>query len=178
MTLHETPPYLNLVLTGPMGVGKTAVGKAVARRFAATFLDLENEILAREGQAADEIRELFGGARLKALEATLIRDLTLQRQAVLSISGPAVTDEANRARLAESGVIMCLTCSINEILRRLHVARGAWFHSPYNRAVMLSRLKREWQVTTLDLPKLDTTRLAVEDAASIVIEFWLTHTLT
>jgi shikimate kinase len=175
MTIFDAAPYRNLILTGPMGVGKTSLGRAAARRLNAEFFDLENEILTREGQSAEEIRELFGEARLKALETALIHDLTLHRHAVLVVSGPAVVDDPNRLRLAESGAILCLTCAVNEILRRLHVARGAWFHSPANRGMLISRLKREWRVTTLDLPKLDTTRLSVEEAADAAIEFWFSH---
>ncbi|MGQ9849564.1 MAG: shikimate kinase [Aggregatilineaceae bacterium] len=173
--VFETAPYQNLTLTGPMGVGKTTVGREVARRLGATFFDLENEILTREGQSAEEIRELFGEARLKTVEAATIRDLTLQRHAVLVVSGPAILDDLNRARLAEAGPILCLTCRLDEILRRMHVARGAWFHNPANRAALLSRLKREMRVTTLDLPRLDTTHLPVEAVTAAVITFWLEH---
>ncbi|MBI5959721.1 MAG: AAA family ATPase [Chloroflexi bacterium] len=175
MTLFETAPYQHLTLTGPMGVGKTTIGRAVAQRLRAEFYDLENEILAREGQPAESIRELFGEARLKALETTVIRDLTLRRHAVIVVSGPALTDETNRTRLAEFGPVLCLTCSLNEILRRVHVARGAWFHTPANRGVLLSRLKREWRVTTLDLPKLDTSRLSVDETIEAVTGFWLSQ---
>lgn len=173
MTLFETAPYQHLTLTGPMGVGKTTIGRAVAQRLKADFFDLENEILAREGQSAETIRELFGEARLKALETTAIRDLALRRHAVIVISGPALVDETNRVRMTEFGPVLCLTCALNEILRRVHVARGAWFHTPANRGMLLSRLKREWRVTTLDLPKLDTSRLSVEETIEAVTDFWL-----
>ncbi len=175
MTLYEGAPYRNLTLTGPMGAGKTSIGRAVARQLGAAFFDLETEILSREGQSADEIRELFGESRLNALEANAIRDLSLHRHAVLVISGPAMLDEANRARLIDTGPVLTLTCAVNEILRRLYVTRGAWFHNPNNRATLISRLKREWRVTTLDLPRLDTTALTIEEASAAVIEFWLKH---
>lgn len=175
MTLFESAPYQNLTLTGPMGVGKTTVGRAVAQRLHAEFYDLENEILAREGQSASEIRELFGEARLRALEATTLRDLSLRRHAVIVVGGPALLDEANRTRLAGSGPILCLTCSLDEILRRVHMARGAWFHNPGNRGVLLSRLKREQRITLLDLPKLDTSRLSTDETINKVITFWFNH---
>ncbi len=72
-------------------------------------------------------------------------------------------------------MVLCLTCALNEILRRIYVARGAWFHNPANRGVMLSRLKRELRITTLDLPQLDTSQLTVLEAADAVREFWLTR---
>ena len=64
---------------------------------------------------------------------------------------------------------------LNEILRRIYAARGAWFHNPANRGIMLSRLKRDLRVQRLDLPQLDTTRLSVEEAAAAVIAFWIEH---
>lgn len=175
MTLYETAPYENLILTGPMGTGKSAVGRAVAQRLKGDFFDLENEILTREGQSADDIRALFGEARLKALETTTIHDLTLHRHAVIVVGGTAVLEEVNRARLTDSGVLLCLTCALDEILHRIYAARGAWFHNPANRGVMLSRLRRELRMTKLDLPQIDTTRLSVAQAADAVITFWIEH---
>ena len=176
MTLFlDSAPYQNLTLTGPMGAGKTAVGRMVAERLQTRFFDIENEILLREGQSVGDIRELFGESRIKTLQAELIRDLTLHRHAVLAISGPALLDQDNRTRLTESGPVLCLTCALNEILRRLYVARGAWFQNPANRGVLLSRLKREQRVAELDLPQLDTTRLSIEETTDAVITFWLDH---
>ncbi len=172
MTLYESAPYLNLILTGPMGVGKTTVGRAVARRLMAEEYDVDTEIMKREGQTADEIRQLFGEARLKTLQAEAIRELTLRRHSVIIVSGPAMLDDANRQRLADSGVILCLTCTLNEILRRMHVAHGAWFHNPAHRGAVLSQLKRELRVASLDLPRLDTSMLSIEDTTAAVISFW------
>lgn len=174
-TLFDSAPYQDLTLTGPMGVGKTIIGRAVAQQLKAQFFDLENEVQRREGQSAEQIRELFGEARLKALEVDTIRDLSLQRHTVIVVGGPALLNEVNRARLLEAGPILCLTCTLNEILRRLHGARGAWFHNPANRGVILSRLKRELRVTQLALPKLDTSQLSVEETTAAVIEFWFNH---
>lgn len=175
MTIYDGAPYFNLILTGPKGVGKTTIGRMIGQRLGVEVFDLETEIMTREGQPADEIRALFGEARLKALEAAAIGDLALRRQSVLIIPGTAMLEETNRTRLAESGVILCLTCPLNEQLRRLHAARGAWLHNPYNRATMLSRLKREHAVTTLGLTTLDTSRLTTEEAVSAAIEFWREH---
>lgn len=174
-TVFESTPYQNLVVTGPLGVGKTTVGRAVGRALNVKVFDLENEILAREGQSAGQIRELFGEARLKALEAEMIHELTLRRQSILVISGPAVLDDVNRERLLEAGPIICLTCTLNEILRRMHVARGAWFHNPANRAALLSRLKRELRVTALVMPRVDTSALTVDQTATALTEFWFSH---
>ncbi|NLE52733.1 MAG: AAA family ATPase [Chloroflexi bacterium] len=176
MTLYDGAPYFNLILTGPKGVGKTTIGRMIGSRLGVDVLDLETEILAREGQSADEIRALFGEARLKALEAAAVSELALRRQSILIVPGATMLEETNRSRLAESGVMLCLVCPLNEQLRRLHAARGAWFHNPYNRATMLSRLKREQAVTALGLTTIDTSRLSAEAAADTAIELWQEHT--
>jgi shikimate kinase len=56
ITLFESAPYQNLIVTGSMGVGKTSIGRAIAHRLKAAFYDLENEVLGREGQSPEEIR--------------------------------------------------------------------------------------------------------------------------
>lgn len=175
MTIFDSAPYQNLTLTGPMGVGKTSIGRRVAQQLGAEFYDLDNEILAREGQSADEIRELYGEARLKTLETQVIRELTLRRHAIIAVGGAAMLQAINRSRLMDTSSVLCLTCALNEILRRLHVARGAWFHNPANRGVLFSRLKRELGVTALDLMQLDTTRLSSDETTTAVIEFWFSR---
>ncbi|NDJ79277.1 MAG: AAA family ATPase [Chloroflexi bacterium] len=175
MTVFDAAPYRTLTLTGPMGVGKTTIGREIARQLKAELYDLDNEILAREGQSSDQIREIFGEARLKTLEREAVHELSLRRSAVIVINGTAMLDEINRQRMVEAGSVLCLSCALNETLRRLHVARGAWFQSPYNRATIISRLKRERAVLTLELLQLDTSLLSVEETVAAVKQFWFEH---
>lgn len=171
-------PYQNLVLTGYMGVGKTAVGRTIARELEVEFYDLENEIQMRESMSAENIRSLLGEARLRTVEAELIRELALVRRAVLAVSGPSLLDINNAERLRATGPILCLTAALNEVLRRLHVAQGARFHTPDARAVVLGRLKREMTILQLDYPQLDTTGLNVETVTKRAIDFWMAQAET
>ncbi len=168
-------PYRNLVLTGYMGVGKTAVGRTIAQQLDVPFHDIENEIELREGQSAENIRSLFGESRLRTLETDLIRELVLVRGAVIAVNGPTLLETTNHDRLQATGPILCLTAALNEVLRRLHVAQGARFHNPDARAVALGRLKREMKVLDLELPELDTTGLQVETVTDRAIQFWMEH---
>lgn len=168
-------PYRNLVLTGFLGVGKTAVGRAIAAELNIEYYDLENEIEAREGVSAENIRSLLGETRLRNIESEVVRELALIRRAVLVITGPTLLDATNRTRLQDSGPLLCLTASLNEVLRRMHVAQGARFHAPDARAAVLGRMKREMRVLSLDLPQLDTTGLPVETVTERAIEFWMSQ---
>src|SRR5262249_18224236 len=105
-------PYHNLILTGYMGVGKVAVGRAIARQLGVVFVDLDTELHLREGIPGDEIRQLFGESRLRALENELCGELSLRRSSVLSIGGVTLLDEDNYKRLSNSGPILVLTCSL------------------------------------------------------------------
>jgi shikimate kinase len=168
-------PYRNLVLTGFLGVGKTAVGRAISSRLEVEYFDLENEIEMREGISPENIRSMLGEARLRTIEAELVRELALVRGAILVITGPTLLDATNLSRLQDSGPVLCLTASLNEVLRRMHVARGARFHAPDARAVVLGRMKREMRVLSLDLPQLDTTGLSVETVTDRAVDFWMTQ---
>ncbi|PJF44969.1 MAG: hypothetical protein CUN55_01320 [Phototrophicales bacterium] len=178
MPVINRVPYQNLILTGYMGVGKTAVGRAIANQLEIEFYDLENEIQLREGMSAENIRSLLGETRLRTVEAELIHELSLVRQSVIAISGPALIEPQNAERLRATGPILCLTAALNEVLRRLHVSQGARFHTPDARAVILGRLKREMTVLQLNYPQLDTTGLSIETVTQRAIDFWMAQAET
>ena len=166
-------PYHNLILTGYMGIGKVAVGKAIATQLGVVFVDLDTEIQLREGMPGEEIRQLFGESRLRSLENELCGELSLRRSSVLSISGVTLLDEDNKRRLSNSGPILVLTCALNEILRRLHVNQGARFHDPKVRSAALTQIRREQQIHRVaGLPTLDTTALTSDQIAEQAITFW------
>src|SRR3954467_7814496 len=173
MSLPGTLPYHNLILTGHIGVGRNVIGRVIARQLGVLFIDLETEIQLREKMPVEEIRSLFGENRVHAVETEICRELGLRRGTVLSISGPTLLDEAIRDRLLSSGPVLILTCSLNEILRRLYVAQGARFHDPKVRSAAINQIRREQQVLQVpDLTKLDTTQLSPDQVAERAITFW------
>jgi shikimate kinase len=166
-------PYRNLVLTGHLGVGKRAAGRAVATRLGVTLIEVEAEVEAQEGRSLEEIRALFGQARARALESEVCRVLALRRSAVIVASASVALSPTNRARLAADSELLCLVCDLNEVLRRLYAAMGARFHDPPARARIVARLKREWPLRQMtEIPQLDTTYISVEQAADRAIAYW------
>ena len=166
-------PYRNLVLVGHLGAGKSATGRAVARRLGVTVVDIEAEIEAREGRPMQEIRALFGQARARTLETELCRELVLRRSAVIVASGEVALNAANLSTLTANADALCLLCALDEVLRRTHVAMGARFHEPRERARIIARLKREWSLRALPgIPQLDTTGLSIEQVADRAIAYW------
>lgn len=94
-----------LVLIGPMGAGKTAIGKELARRLKLEFLDTDQEIERRSGADIPLIFEKEGEAGFRRRERELLAELTLKPDLVLATGGGAVLDPANREALARGFVI-------------------------------------------------------------------------
>jgi shikimate kinase len=169
-------PYFNLILVGTTGGRLMQTGKLVAERQNARFIVLETEIRTREGYSVDDIRGLFGIARLRRVESDLCRELALQRGAVIGVPCNTLLDDENRTRLAESGAILALTCSLNETLRRMYIAQGAYFQDPATRDLTLDSIRRDLQALRLTAsPALDTTRLTVEQCADYALAYWREH---
>jgi len=108
----------NIVLTGFMATGKTTVGREVARRLGRTFVDMDSEIAARAGKSIPHIFAQDGEAAFRRLEAALCEELSEKEGLVVATGGGALVDAANRARMMAGGTIICLTASVDEIVRR------------------------------------------------------------
>jgi shikimate kinase len=169
-------PYFNLLLVGTTGGRLIPTGKIIAERINSRFIALDLEIYTREGYSPDDLRALFGVARLRRVEADLSHELALQRGSVIGINCGTLLDRDTRERLTEAGTVLALTCALNETLRRLYIAQGARFQDPKVRAIALDAIRRDQQALRVaDPPRLDTTRLSVEQVADRALAFWRTN---
>ena len=113
----------NIFLIGPMGSGKTAVGRHLARLLQYTFHDSDADIEAKTGVDIPFIFEKEGEAGFRIRETESIDRLTRLESIVLATGGGAVIDPANRAALAERGVVVYLVTSVNQQIERTRHAR-------------------------------------------------------
>jgi shikimate kinase len=113
----------NIFLIGPMGSGKTAVGRHLARLFRYTFHDSDADIEAKTGVDIAFIFEKEGEAGFRIRERESVDRLTRLESIVLATGGGAVIDPANRAALAERGVVVYLVTSVNQQIERTRHAR-------------------------------------------------------
>jgi shikimate kinase len=132
-------PSSNLFLVGPMGAGKTTVGRRVAEGLGMHFYDLDHEIEARSGAEIGLIFELEGEAGFRKRESDLLDELTMDRDLVLSTGGGAVLAAANRQHLRERGFVVYLETTVDQQLRRLaHDRKRPLLAAPDRRERLLS----------------------------------------
>ena len=161
----------NLVLTGFMATGKTAVGREVARRLGRPFVDMDEEIEARAGKPISRLFAEEGEATFRQAEAVLCRELSGQQGLVIATGGGALIDPANRARMARSGTVVCLSCSVDEIVRRVGRKRGRPLLDLPDPRAETERLLEARRPAYRAIPwQVDTTGLSVAEAAARVIE--------
>ena len=114
----------NLFLTGPMGAGKSTIGRQLAKQLGLPFHDSDHEIEARTGVDIPLIFELEGEAGFRKREVTVIDELTRLPNIVLATGGGAVLDPANREHLKTRGRVIYLHTSVNHQLKRTRKDRN------------------------------------------------------
>lgn len=108
----------NVFLIGPMGSGKTTVGRLLAKALKLEFIDSDHAIEQRTGADIPWIFDIEGEEGFRRRERAAIDELTRRRGIVLATGGGAVIDPLNRADLAERGVVIFLRASVDKILNR------------------------------------------------------------
>lgn len=121
----------NIFLIGPMGSGKSAVGKLLARHVRAPFYDSDAEIEIRTGVDIPYIFEKEGEAGFREREREVIDLLTAMEPVVVSTGGGAILLPENRACLAGRGVVVYLETSVDQQAGRVQHGR----HRPLLRDV-------------------------------------------
>jgi shikimate kinase len=117
-------PKTNVFLFGPMGSGKTAVGKHLARLLRAPFRDSDAEIEVRTGVDISYIFSREGEAGFRQREKEVIEDVTRESPIVLATGGGAILLPENRAVLSERGFVVYLETSIEQQAERVRQGRN------------------------------------------------------
>lgn len=130
-------------LVGPMGAGKTTVGRQLAQRLGLAFLDSDREIEQRSGVDIPTIFDFEGEAGFRRRETAMIAELTGCDGIVLATGGGAVLEPANREHLANRGITVYLAASVEEQLRRTRRGRGRPLLQNGDRRATLQRLQAE-----------------------------------
>ena len=108
-----------LLLSGFMASGKTTLGRLVAAKAGCEFIDLDERIESRAGEPISAIFARAGEAAFRQLESEALREVLLAGGArVVALGGGALLRRAARLRAIDAAVVVTLTTSVDEILRR------------------------------------------------------------
>jgi shikimate kinase len=108
----------NIFLVGPMGAGKSTIGRYLAQQLHMEFLDSDTVIEERTGADIAWVFDVEGEDGFRKREESVINDLTEQQGIVLATGGGSVLSKENRNRLSARGVVVYLETTIEKQLAR------------------------------------------------------------
>ncbi len=113
-----------MVLVGPMGVGKSTVGRLLAERLGTGYRDTDDDIVAEQGRAIAEIFVDEGEPAFRAIEKAAVARSLAEHDGVLALGGGSILDADTRALLAGQRVLY-LSMDVEEAVKRtgLNAAR-------------------------------------------------------
>ena len=111
-------PSQSLFIVGPMGAGKTTVGKLLAERLQRPFLDTDKVIVDRCGADIPWIFDVEGEAGFRRREADVCDQLTRTHNQVIATGGGIVLDPTNRQHLSARGIVVYLRATVDELVER------------------------------------------------------------
>lgn len=108
----------NIFLVGPMGAGKTTIGRHLARMLNKKFYDSDREIECRTGVTIPIIFDIEGEPGFRRRERKVIAELTRLNDIILATGGGAVIDIENRQHLISRGTVVYLYAKPEQLYRR------------------------------------------------------------
>ncbi len=108
----------NIFLIGPMGAGKSTIGRQVAQVLGMDFVDSDAEIEARAGADIDWIFDLEGEEGFRKREERILSELTERQGTVISTGGGAILSKENRNHLSARGIVIYLETSVDKQVER------------------------------------------------------------
>ena len=163
-------PHTNIILTGFMGTGKSTVGRALAARLGATFIDTDHLIEQRTNYRVTDIFARQGEAAFRQMEAELAQELSEQHDLVIATGGGFFTNPENIRALQQSGRIFCLTASPQEILGRIkkqgHLRPLLQHPDPLER---INQLLQERESVYRQFPEIPTSGQTVYQVVDTII---------
>ncbi len=107
-----------IILIGPMGAGKTTIGRQLAKTLGMDFMDSDHEIEERTGVNIPLIFDLEGEEGFRQREMDVIDDLSQRDRLILATGGGAVLKAENRQHLHDRGIVIYLHAGIDQLLNR------------------------------------------------------------
>jgi shikimate kinase len=143
MKLNNIPTAGNIFLVGPMGVGKTTIGRQLADVLVREFKDSDREIEERTGATIPLIFELEGEIGFRKRECEIINELTHLQNIILATGGGAILNPENRNWLRERGTVVYLHASADQLLKRTNRSKTRPLLQTENPRAKIEQLLKE-----------------------------------
>ncbi len=108
----------NLFLIGPMGAGKSTIGRQLSQTLRIDFYDSDHEIISRTGASIPLIFEIEGEEGFRRRESEMLNELTAKQQVIVATGGGAVLRSDNRDWLSQRGIAIYLYASQEQLYER------------------------------------------------------------
>ncbi len=162
----------NVALIGFMGAGKTAVGKALAKRLNRKFVELDLLIERKAGKSIPEIFQQDGEVAFRELEIEVAKEVAREKYQVIACGGGVVLNKINIDRLSEESRIVYLAASPRVILKRISGEGGERpllkVDNPSSTIQGLLRFRKPFYETATDI-KIDTSKLDIDSVVEQII---------
>ena len=109
---------MNIFIVGPMGSGKSTVGKIISDELFLDFFDTDDEIEIRTGASIDWIFDLEGESGVRKRESEMLDEMVKKNSIVLSTGGGIVLESSNRELLSSRGTVFYLSTPISVQVER------------------------------------------------------------
>lgn len=108
----------HIFLIGYMGAGKSTVGRSLAARLEASFLDIDEMIEKTSGMPITDIFSSKGEKEFRALESAALKKAVSDGPKIIAAGGGIVIDKENRRILGDNGIVVYLEADIDTLYRR------------------------------------------------------------
>ena len=163
----------NIVLIGPMGSGKSAVGRTIAKKLGRRFIDTDRYIERKSGKTIPEIFEQDGELTFRLKEKETIKKISQYIGIVIATGGGTIKDPENFKYLRESGWIIALLASPDVLYQRIAGKRVRPLLSGKEdplKAIEEILNERKYVYGQADF-QIDTENKQVNDLADEIIDF-------
>lgn len=163
----------SIALIGFMGAGKTAVGKALAKKLNREFVELDSLIEHKAGKSIPDIFQQDGEIAFRELEIEVTKEVSKAKNLVIACGGGLVLNKINIDRLRREARIVYLTASSGVILKRVSGDGGErpLLKAPDKASTIqeLLRFRQPFYERAADI-KIDTSKLDIDSVAEQIIE--------
>lgn len=160
----------SIALIGFMGVGKSTIGRNLAKRLRFKYVDTDREIEKQVGQKIPEIFENEGEAFFREREREIVQDLVQSEGLVISTGGGVVVNEKNRQQLQDNTFVVLLSASAQTVYNRTRRKRNRPLlqgKKPFEKIKSMMKEREEYyQINDINI---ETDKVSVKEAIRLII---------